>query len=415
MELSALYVVMSLSKCYIIHCKADQSIFTRLSEYIDHQKLFEVLENCVGITGNALQWIKSYLSNRKQSVTIKGTSSEKRDLEFGVPQCSVLGPILFTIYTLPLADIIRNHCVNYHLYADDTQLYLTFKTPSNVGSCASSPDSLSTAKSRMESCINDIRSWMRNNFLKLNEEKTEVVIINAPRRSNANLTSIQVGPEEVQISASARNIGVLFDSSLSHHDHISNITRKCFYHLHKLWKIRKYLSKESSETLVHSLISNNLDYCNSLLAGLPTKELDRLQAVQNAAARLVVKTSKYEHITPILFELHWLPVASRVKFKFLLLTYKSLNGLAPHYLSELLEINTTGPNTRSKTQTCLNVPKTKMSTYGDRSFSFQAPMLWNCLPDEIRRAPNVNLFKNKLKTHLFKGSIWYIMLVYIYI
>ena len=362
---------------------------------IDHQKLFTILQSYAGIDGHALAWLKSYLTNRKQSVKINGATSSKTNLDFGVPQGSVLGPILFTIYTLPLAEIIRRHNINYHLYADDTQLYLTFKSSTDASTHAEQ------AKSKMEACIDDIRQWMNQNFLKLNEEKTEILLVNAPWRPQVPLETVRIGSENVTLSEKARNIGIIINSSLSSHDHVSAICQKSFYHLQNLWKIRKYLSRDSSETLVHAFISNNLDFCNSLLTGIPQKEIDRLQKVQNAAARVVSQTSKFDHITPILYELHWLPVAQRIQFKVLLLTYKALNGLAPTYISDLLVAHQSRYQSRSNDKHYLKVPKTKLATYGDRAFSYQAPMLWNALPCEIKCAPSLSVFKNKLKTHLF--------------
>ena len=136
---------------------------------IDHEKLFNLLNLSFGVQVSALNWITSYLSNRKQSVLINGVSSDELNLSWGVPQGSVLGPILFTIYTTPLANIIRKHGIEFHLYADDTQLYIAFKP-----SC---PGSKYDSIKKLEACIEDIRKWMSHNMLKLNEDKTEFLVI----------------------------------------------------------------------------------------------------------------------------------------------------------------------------------------------------------------------------------------------
>ena len=140
----------------------------------------------------------------------------------------------------------------------------------------------------------------------------------------------------------------------------------------------------------------------SLLYGLPKHLLNRLRLIQNTAARIVTLSKRFDHITPILFKLHWLPLGYRIHFKILLLVYKCLNGLAPTYLSELLRY-TNGPRLlRSSSQNFLAVPRTRLKTYGDRAFSAAAPRLWNQLPPELRSVTSVDQFRTQLKTYLFK-------------
>ena len=155
--------------------------------------------------------------------------------------------------------------------------------------------------------------------------------------------------------------------------------------------------------LTHAFISFKLDNCNSLLYGLPKHLLNRLRLIQNTAARIVTLSKRFDHITPILFRLHWLQLNYRTHFKILLLVYKYLNGLAPTYLSELLRYPN-GPRLlrRSSSQNFLAVPRTMLKTYGDRAFSVAAPSLWNQFPPELRGVTSVNQFRTQLKTYLFK-------------
>ena len=177
------------------------------------------------------------------------------------------------------------------------------------------------------------------------------------------------------------------------------------YHL---FVFHKYLSKQTCLKLMYSTLSAKLDYCNSLLYGLPDSYIRLLQRAQNSAARLITQTKKMDHITPILRQLHWLPVIYRIQFKILLLTYKSLNGLAPSYLTELIHYNNPGRSLRSSNKVTLKVPRTRLKSYGDRSFSYCSPTLWNQLPADIRLAPNIGIFRSKLKTHLFKRAyLWW--------
>ena len=167
-------------------------------------------------------------------------------------------------------------------------------------------------------------------------------------------------------------------------------------------KIRKYLDEGSAETLVHAFVSSKLDYCNSLLFGLPKCLINRLQLVHNTAARVVTCTRKYDHITPALKRLSWLPVSHHIIFKILLLTYKSLNGLAPCYFSVLLNGRCYARTLRSCAQELLTVPRSRAVKYGDRAFSIVGPKLWNELPLSLRKAKSVDVFKSQLKAYLFK-------------
>ena len=149
------------------------------------------------------------------------------------------------------------------------------------------------------------------------------------------------------------------------------------------------------------MLRQKLDYCNSLLGNVSSRNLGRLQRIQNACARLIMRKSKFDHITPLLRELHWLPIDKRIKFKIMLLTYKCINGLAPSYLSDLLHHHQINRTLRSNTQHLLVIPPTKLKTFGDRAFSIIAPTLWNSLPINIKMAPTTAVFKKHLKTFLF--------------
>ena len=215
----------------------------------------------------------------------------------------------------------------------------------------------------------DIDEWMIRNYLKLNQDKTDLVVISSRFHPMPDIGHITVGSECITPCDSVRNLGVQFDSIFSFEEHIKNICKSSFYHLRNIAKIRKYLSQDTCEILVHAFISSKLDHCNSLLHGLPEYLLARLQAVQNAAARVVTLTPKHDHMTPILINLHWLPVEFRITFKVLLLVYKALHGLAPSYISDLLNFKTYSRSLRSSCKEYLAVPRSRLKTYGDRAFS----------------------------------------------
>ena len=200
-----------------------------------------------------------------------------------------------------------------------------------------------------------------------------------------------------------KDLSVFFDKHMNLKCHISSICSSASFALRNIGKIRKHLDRATTERLVHAFVSSRLDNCNSLLFGLPLDQIERLQSMQNTAARVETLSSIKEHITPILNGLHWLTIHNRIKFKILLLTYKVLNGFAPTYLSELIQPYKNQRNLRSNNQYLLRVPKSTTTTFGDRAFSVCAPKLWNNLPSDVKSSPSIDIFKKKLKTYLFSN------------
>ena len=295
---------------------------------VDHNILISRLHNYLGIQDQALNWCKSYLSNRPQYVRIGTATSHPTVLDYSVPQGSVLGPQWFTVYTYPVRDIILRHDLNYHVYADDTQLYLSFN---------SSQQQANSTIATIEICINEIRQWMKANFLKLNDDKTEFLLFGSHQQlSKINIEHINVGDSSIATVSQARNLGAIFDSSMTMKPHISNVIRSSSFQLRNISRIRKYLSRDATEQIIHSFITSRLDNNNALLYGLPANQLYRLQKIQNTAARILTFSRKSCHITPILKELHWLPINQRIIFKLLLIVYKCTNNVAPSYVTELL-------------------------------------------------------------------------------
>ena len=205
------------------------------------------------------------------------------DVHYGVPQGSCLGPLLFSIYTSQLFDIVSDHLPNVHCFADDTQLYLSFRPDDQASQDA--------AVAAMEACIRDVRLWMLQDKLKINDAKTEFLLIGTRRQlKKVDIDSLRIGDSVITPSKDAvRNLGSWFDETFSMQSHVNKTCKAGYYYLHNLSRIRKYLDKKTTECLVHAFITSRLDYCNSLLYGLPDRLISKLQRVQNAAARLVYK------------------------------------------------------------------------------------------------------------------------------
>jgi hypothetical protein len=366
---------------------------------IDHDIMLRTLDLDAGITGSALNWFASYLNRRTQQIVVSDSKSDEFYLKYGVPQGSCLGPIMFTVYAASLFKIIQKHLPNAHGYADDHQLYVSFRPGCTADQAKAIQD--------LEKCITEVRKWMQVNKLKLNDSKTEFVILGSQSQlKKININGVQVGAETVTPVTSVRNLGVIFDENLTMEKHVSKVCRTAYFHLHNIKGIRKYLTEEAACSIVHAFISSQLDYCNSLMAGLPKNLTAKLQRVQNAAARVVLNLGKYDHITPALVHLHWLPVKHRIEFKVLLIVFKALHGLAPAYISEMIQTtNNRSYSLRSNNGLSLKVPRHKSKTFGGRAFAVQGPTLWNRIPKELRSIPTIDLFKSKLKTYLFTQFI----------
>jgi hypothetical protein len=244
---------------------------------------------------------------------------------------------------------------------------------------------------------------MKANRLMLNDVKTEALFISRRPIPSAS-KSIMITDTQVTSVPAARNLGVVFDEAMNMNKQIDSLCSSAYYHVSNIGRIRHLLSAEVAEQLVHAFVTARLDNCNSLLSGIPKTQLDRLQHIQNMAARIVTRTKKYDHITPVLASLHWLPISSRIDFKILLLTFKCIHGTAPAYLSKLIQPYKPSRSLRSADQLLLTKGKPRTKTYGERAFKNCAPALWNALPMDIRVIPTLECFKSALKTHLFKIS-----------
>ena len=309
------------------------------------------------------------------------------------PKFSVLGPLLFFLYTTPLGQVIRKYTgVKYHFYADDTQLFIHL----------SPKDSLKYLH-HLKSSFNDIQVWMSENKLKLNPDKTESIVFDAEDRFKwlsdsfpVNILGNCLSPTDV-----ARNlVFCLMQSFVSPIMYIlsSNLV---FINLRGLHCIRKFLSVDTSVVIANALVSNRLDYCNSLFHSLSSGNATSLQYVQNALAWFVACVSKSTHITSSLKTLHWLPIRQGIIFKTLFLVYKYLTTGQPKYFAPYLSLYKSAVNTKCSNPKnlflqvphyCSSIHKSKV--HFNNSFSYDAPKLWNDLPHDTRSFPNLLCFKS---------------------
>jgi len=228
----------------------------------------------------------------------------------------------------------------------------------------------------------------------------------ASSKAEAASLELQLDTRErsLQPVSSARILGFTFDSNLSPNKHIATITKKSFFHIYRLAQIRDRLTPKVTKTLVHAFIISSLDYANSLLAGCTKVQLKPLQSVQDAAARLIVRDRSIS-TERARFDLHWLPVAERIDYKILLLTFDCLYGMAPEHLTGVIRryvprragLRSFDPDSA----VTLEISTWRRDTLGGRAFSNYAPKIWNCLPPQLRKETDRRIFKSKLKTHFF--------------
>ena len=263
---------------------------------VNHNILLDRLSLNFGIQSSALSFLQSYLSDRTQSVSIDSTLSDASTIMFGVPQGSVLGPLLFSLYTTPLTYQLDSSQLSYHLYGDDTQLYISFKASETT-----------TAIGQLSDTLDGIHTWLSRNFLSLNPSKTEFLIIGTPQqRSKLTLNSFSFSGVTVSCSTLVRNLGVTFDADLSLKEHIAQVSKSCDHSIRQIRSVRSILDHDFSVSLANSLVSSKLDLCNSLYAGLPKTTTRPLQLAQNSLARAVFSYRKFDRASSLLHKLHWL-------------------------------------------------------------------------------------------------------------
>jgi hypothetical protein len=256
----------------------------------------------------------------------------------------------------------------------------------------------------LEACVSDIRKWMAANFLLLNLDKTEMLVL-GPKKQRDLLLNLTINHDGCTVvsNKTVKVLGVTLDPNLSFDEHNQDCFKYMFFSIYvRLQKSETFCPKMMQKKCIHAFVTSRLDYCNALLSGYPDKALNKLQLVLNTATIFLTRTKRFDHITPVLASLHCLPVKARADFKVLLLTYKALHGLVPTYLSDLVLPYIPACTLRSQDAGPLIVPRISKQTAGGRAFSYGAPFLWNGLPTHVRDADST--FKSLLKTHLYSGS-----------
>ena len=365
---------------------------------VDHDELNITLHDEIGLRDTVFDWFKSFLSDRMQSTSVKGCKSEFIPMKYGVPQGSVLGPVLFNIYIRNFISLLREAGFIVHGYADDHQVYFGFRIQFQYNAmCVSLPN-----------LLNLITGWMNSKFLKLNAGKSNLLIF-APKhlRNQILIDKVYLGENVfLPVSSDAMNLGIKLDSELNFSKHIGMILSQSYMMIFMISQIKRYLTVSDLRCIVQSIIMSKIDNCNSLLFGISEYEINRLQKLQNSCARLIYNRGKYDHVTMLFAELHWLPIKQRIIFKILLFVYKIFIDNCPLYLKECVTI-------ADVENRLLQVNRVN-TTYGDRAFTNCAPKLWNALPVYVKQSNTLSIFKGQLKHYFFINFTEFLRVVNIY-
>jgi len=368
---------------------------------LDMSSAFDTIDHPILLRRPVLKWIESYTTGRLQSTCISGVVSVPVLLKYGIGQGTVIGPLVYILYSYIVDEIAKFFGISRHFFSDDAQCYKHFRLlldgSAQLAAC-----------STVSSCILRTKDWTEENKMKINVPKT-CVLFTYPDTANIQPNQLQllVGDQHnITPSSSVRNLGMIIDSTISLEEHVSSLCKRGFFQLRRIANVRKYLDRDATIRLVTALAFAVTDNNHSLLYGLPEKQLDRIQSIQNATVRLVDCSRRRDHITPQLLSLHWLPIRFRIQFEVATLVYRCINGIAPVYLSELVNLHVPGRSgLRSECDVLkLIVHRCRLKRYGERSFLVSVPVIWNALPLPLRSCTSLLIFRKNLKTYLFKKA-----------
>ena len=364
---------------------------------VNHEILLKTLRNHYGICDSVLNLISSYLSPRWCSVTINNHCSDLKQLDESVPQGSCSGAYFFIRYAATLfTEISYDSSAECFGFADDHILYDVFS--------ADSRSEEMEAMLNLEDTLIDIKGWMNLVKLKMNTEKTEFIIFGHSKQQEKCVTQqINVVGDMIDRSSCICYLGAFLDENLTLKEHVKRKLATSIRNFYKIKKIRKFPTAQATETLVLGLVISHLDYGNSLLIGCPQTTLDIYQKIQNMCAKLVLQRNKYESATEALITVHWLLIQARIDYKLLCIVHNCKYGKAPQYLKDLLISKTVIRSLCSNkyANTDFIVPFNQCKTFGDKSFSYYAPKLWNSLPISIMQITQLDAFIKAVKTFLF--------------
>ncbi len=378
----------------------DQGKYTGMV-FIDLKKAFDTVDHEIllaklkkyGIDGADHSWFKSYLQNRLQFCKVNGTSSSLQSVDCGVPQGSCLGPLLFLMYINDLPMSLRK--CNVTMYADDTSISHSTKDINDLNFA-------------LNSDLDRLKGWLQGNKLSLNVIKTQAMVVGSrPNLKNISDKKVEapafvIDGAEIDIVNNVKYLGVKLDDSLAWDLNTQYLSSKISRALGFLKYAKKIVPKDTLIKMYHGIVEPHFRYCCSVWGGCGETKLQILQKLQNRAARIVTNSSFDVSVSNLIKDLKWQTVNDMIKCETATITYKALSGLAPGYLSNIFKKNSARGikmNLRNATADVL-VPRMKTCN-GQRAISFRGAKTWNNLPMEVKLAPSLSTFKNRLRRQVF--------------
>ena len=376
---------------------------------IDHSMLLNKLKDVYGLKDSALKWFQTYLSNRSFSVRINESNSSIEIILYGVPQGSILGPILFVLYTKELSAIALKYNINLRLYADDSTVYVKLD-PKNM-------DEIHAVITKTELCLSEMGIWMNQNYLKLNEDKTQLVLLGKPlilNKVSSDTITINFNGNLIEnvilgskgTSDLGKALGIKLNNDISMKRQILSVKQSCFSVLRNLRNIKEFLDEDTKLMLVKSLILSKVDFCNALYTNIPHYQINELGKIINASLRFIYNLKFRDHISTYYVKAHILPIKYRIQYKCCLMVHKCIHNVAPIYLKNMISYHASStPNYSLRSTTdCFSLSCTKTartSCFAERRFTIYAPTIWNELSIDLRSCTDTDAFKKLLKTHFF--------------
>ena len=357
---------------------------------VRHQTLLEDLQD-LGIQSTVLHWFSDYLSGRSQRVVVSGNMSASVNCSCGVPQGSVLGPVLFSLYTRLVPTLSRSS--HTQVFADDIMIDYSSTSVCNIDH-------------HLSEAVSTQATWLRNRGLILNEQKTQVLAIPASSRHQVKL-NVTCNSVPLTQTESAKSLGVVIDEKLTCSNHVSNIVRKVSGKLVSLWKIRQTITEGVMKHIYRALLVPDILYCsNAYFPGLPGGAKDRLLRLTKRCLRCVGNAPQRTPTAPLLRRLGFQSVERMTVDKLALMMHRVVSrNISPVIFQRVERLSdTAGACTRGSTSNCFKVPETRKHS-GTRRPLFKGVLLWNSLPHALRQMQSVKCFKESLKAQAISISI----------
>ena len=357
---------------------------------IDHELLKSKLHH-YGIQNNELLWFSDYLSNRSQVVSYGEKVSDINYLDIGVPQGSVLGPILFTVFINDITQNVANGVCN--LYADDTVVFYQGHTCEEVNSA-------------LQECIINLSEWYKDNNLTLNAAKSEVMLISSQRKYIADSLCVYLDGQLLNNVTCANYLGMKIDKHLNWNMYINKLCGNISVKLKQLRRLCGLISKELMIKIYNSTIQPCIDYAISVWGQTSEHNLSKIQRLQNFTARIIMHNFDFVNCRglDIVKSLKWMNIKQRCRYFTTLLMFKCIHGLCPNYLSDnvTMQFDVSGLTTRSHPMT-VYVPRPNCD-FSKRTFAFCGAICWNALPDNFKDISNLHAFKSALKPYILAND-----------